>query len=115
VKPNREDLLQEAAQKALAGVPNVKVQQCMYFSLSSLNASPVRVYVETVFCKVPPRKPGQTIEESKRDRAEWKAQAQADARHAIVAASAVLKEAGFKFKPVEDYGWAQLTIEGGPK
>ena len=114
-----EDILQEAAKKALAGVPNVKVTQCMYISMSSLKTSPVRVFVETDFCTMPKelrfRPKTQSVEEWKLARTEWKAQAQADARHAIVAASVALKAAGFSFKSVEDYGWAQLTIIGGAK
>jgi hypothetical protein len=119
VKPTREDILQEQAKAALAGVPNIKVQQCMYFSMSSLNTSPVRVYVETDFCKIPKalqhRPANQTVEAWKLERAAWKAEAQRQARVAIGNAMAVLEDAMFQFEFVTDYGWAQLTITGGAK
>lgn len=108
MKPSREDLLQAAAQRALVGCPHVKVQQCMYVSMSTLAASPVRVYVETDYCKLPRT-------HDKAQRAVWRAQAQAYARHAVVMAGVILKKAGFRFKSVEDYGWAQLTLTGGPE
>jgi len=87
----------------------------MYVSMSTLAASPVRVYVETDYCKLPPKDPKHTPEERKLAVREWRAQAQADARHAVVMAGVVLKKAGFQFRSVEDYGWAQLTLTGGPE
>lgn len=115
MKPTREDILQEQVAAALKGIPHVIAQQCMYLSLAG-SMSPVRVYVETDFCKrAPSRLPNQSVADWKQARKEWKAQAQADARHAIVVASIALSRAGFQFKSVEDYGWAQLTILGGAK
>lgn len=113
MKPTKEDRLQEAAAAALKGVPHVKVQQCMYVSLSSLSASPVRVYVETDFCKLPPYPPEvKTLDQRKAFRADWKKKSQPAASQAIILAMPVLEKAGFRVKLVQDYGWAQLTILG---